>query len=90
LPAATGAFVPTVDGYTKTRREAAVRALADAADTRTWNLMIDVIAQAGRYPPNAQSLNNFLVEGERRYWLHVAIDRYTGKVVAQQLEAVYE
>ena len=52
--------------------------------------MIDVIAQSGRYPANAGSLANFMVEGEKRYWLHVAIDRFTGEVIDQQLEAVFE
>ena len=52
--------------------------------------MIDLIAQSGRYPPNATSLSQFVVEGEKRYWLHVAIDRFTGEVIDQQLEAVYE
>jgi hypothetical protein len=52
--------------------------------------MIDVIAQTGRYPPNAASLANFVVEGEKRYWLHVAIDRFTGQIIDQQLEPVYE
>jgi hypothetical protein len=52
--------------------------------------MIDVIAQSGRYPPTASALKDFVVEGEKRYWLHVAIDRFTGEVVDQQLEAVYE
>ena len=70
--------------------EVSVRALAPATSTRTWNLLIDVVAQAGRMSPNAAGLNDFIVEGERRYWLHVAIDRYTGKIVDQQLEPVYE
>jgi hypothetical protein len=35
--------------------------------------MIDVIAQGGRYPPNANSLAGFFVEGEQHYWVHVAI-----------------
>ena len=35
----------------KTRREVVSRALSSAFATRTWNLMIDVIAQSGRYPP---------------------------------------
>ncbi|MEO8440427.1 MAG: hypothetical protein ABI540_09425 [Spartobacteria bacterium] len=74
----------------KEARECVVRAFSDACQTRTWNLMIDVIAQSGRYPPTAIGLANFLVEGERRYWLHVAIDRFTGEVIDQQLEAVYE
>jgi hypothetical protein len=78
---------------TKTQHEAAIRALADAGQTRTWNLMIDIIAQSGRYPPNvtdATNLRKFVVQGEKRYWLHVAIDRFTGEVVDQELEAVYE
>ena len=74
----------------KEAREAVVRALCDATQTRTWNLMIDVIAQSGRYPPTATDLSQFIVEGEKRYWLHIAIDRFTGEVIDQQLEAVYE
>jgi hypothetical protein len=73
-----------------TRREAIARSIASMSQTRTWNLMIDVIAQSGRYPPTATTLANFVVEGEKRYWLHVAIDRFTGEVIDQQLEAVYE
>lgn len=86
----TTALSQSADLYNKTQRESVVRALADVSNTRTWNLMIDVVAQAGRYPPTAQSLNDFVVEGERRYWLHVAIDRYTGQIIDEQLEPVYE
>jgi hypothetical protein len=74
----------------KTEEEAAVRAVAESANTRTWTFMIDIIAQSGRYPATAGSLDNFVVEGERRYWLHVSIDRYTGQVVDKQLEVVNE
>ncbi|MGB8356029.1 MAG: PilX N-terminal domain-containing pilus assembly protein [Chthoniobacteraceae bacterium] len=74
----------------KTEEEAVVRALAESSNTRTWNFMIDIIAQAGRYPSSAGTLDNFAVEGERRYWLHVAVDRYTGQVVDKQLEVVNE
>jgi hypothetical protein len=50
-----------------------------------------LIAQTGRYPPGTADLTQpFVVEGEKRYWLHVAIDRFTGEIVDQQLEAVYE
>ena len=72
----------------KTRREGITRALADVGQTRTWNLMIDVVAQAGRYPVGANATDQFVVEGERRFWLHVAIDRFTGEVVDQQIESV--
>ena len=78
-------------------REAIARALAEVTQTRVWGLLIDVIAQSGRYPPNAASgpntsnpLANFVVEGEKHYWLHVAIDRFTGEVIDQQLEEVNE
>jgi len=84
------AYTSGTDTNIKRRREAAIRALADIGNTRTWNLLIDVIAQSGRYAPSASTLNQFTVEGERRYWLHVAIDRYTGKVVSKFLEPVYE
>ncbi len=77
-------------GMIKTRREAVIRALVDVGTTRTWNLLIDVIAQSGRYAPNATQLSQFTVQGEARYWLHVAIDRYTGQVIDQQLEQVNE
>ncbi len=80
----------TDESRIKTRREAVTRALADAGQTRTWNLMIDLFAQAGKYPPGATSMEQFVVEGERRYWLHVALDRFTGEVVDQQLEQVIE
>jgi len=70
--------------------EASLRALAPVLNPRTWNLMIDVIAQSGMFPSNAANLDHFVVQGERRYWLHIAIDRFTGKVVDQQLEPVYE
>jgi hypothetical protein len=46
------------------------RALGEVGQTRTWNLMLDVIAQSGRYPPNANSLAGFMVEGEQRDWVH--------------------
>ena len=42
----------------KEARECVMRALTDAGQTRTWNLMIDVIAQSGRYPSTASSLAN--------------------------------
>lgn len=72
-------------------RESALRPLVDCGQTRVWNLMIDIIAQSGKYPQNASSIQSgFFVEGEKRYWIHVAIDRYTGKVIDRQIEAVTE
>lgn len=70
-------------------RETIARAVAEVTQTRTWGLLIDLITQTGRYPPWAANLNQpFVVEGEKRYWLHIAIDRFTGQVIDQQLEAV--
>ena len=51
-------------------------------------MMIDLIAQSGRYGQTSSDLTNFIVDGEKRYWLHIAIDRYTGQIVDQQLESV--
>jgi len=66
------------------------RALSELTQTRTWGLLIDVVAQTGHYKPNATTLADFIVEGEKRYWLHIAIDRFDGTVVGQQLEEVVE
>ena len=52
--------------------------------------MIDVIAQSGRYKPGETDLTKFIVEGEQRYWVHVAIDRFTGQVVDKQIEVINE
>lgn len=74
----------------KTQREAVARALGEVVQTRTWNLLIDVIAQSGKYAPGETDLKKFIVEGEQHYWVHGAIDRFTGQVIAKQIEAVNE
>jgi hypothetical protein len=33
---------------------------------------------------------DFAVDGDKRCWLHIAIDRFDGAVVGQQLEEVLE
>jgi hypothetical protein len=75
----------------KTERELIARALGEVDQTRTWNLLIDVVAQTGHFKPNATSLqNDFLVEGEEHYWVHVAIDRFTAQIIDKQIEVVKE
>ena len=63
-----------------------------------------MVAQTGHYKPNATGLGDFIVEGEKRYWLHVAIERFDAsggggggggasgnvRVLGQQLEEVTE
>jgi hypothetical protein len=83
-PTGLGSSVP------KTERESIARALGEADQTRTWNLLIDVIAQIGKYAPGESNLTKFNVEGEQRYWVHVAIDRFTGQVIDKQIEVVNE
>jgi hypothetical protein len=88
----------TAAGWTSDeQKEAIARALAEMGQTRTWNLFIDVIAQTGKYKPNAQDLtgSNFVVEGEKRYWLHIALGRDLNPdgsvdVLGTQLEEVIE
>ena len=65
-----------------------MRALSDAGQAGTWNLLIDIVAQSGRYPVNATGLNDFVVDGEGNYWVHVAIDRSTGQVIDEKIETV--
>jgi hypothetical protein len=71
-------------------RETTMRALSDAGQAGTWNLMIDLVAQSGRYPTTAKGLPDFLVEGERHYWVHLAIDRQTGQIIDENIEVVNE
>ncbi len=80
----------SADAVIKRRREAAIRALADAGNVRTWNLLIDIIAQAGKYTSTSITGDQFIVDGERHYWLHVALDRLTGKIIDYYLEPVYD
>ncbi len=86
----TSTKFPAATYPNKTQRESVVRALAGTSQSRTWNLLIDVVAQTGRYSTNASQLSNFIVDGEKRYWLSIALDRYTGRVISRQLEPVNE
>ena len=72
------------------RRESIVRALSDGGQCSTWNVMIDLVAQSGRLFPGAGSLADFGVEGQKHYWVHLAIDRFTGQVIDAKWEAGYE
>ncbi len=76
--------------HIKYHREPVIRSLAGSSQTRTWNLLIDVVAQTGRYPSSASSLADFMVDGEKRFWLSVSIDLYTGKVIDRLLEPAWE
>ena len=71
-------------------RQTAVRALADCGNTRVWNLLIDLVAQTGRYPPGNNDWRSFQMSAEKRVWIHVAIDRWTGQVLDQEWEVVRE
>jgi hypothetical protein len=77
--------------------EVIARSLSEMVQTRTWNLMIDVIAQTGKYSPGTASVTDagkFIVEGEKRYWLHIALGRNLVNnvvdVIGTQLEEVTE
>ena len=75
----------------KARREVIPRAISAVSQTHVWNLLIDVVAQLGRYKPNATSLqDDFIVEGEQHYVVHVAIGRFTGQVIDRQMEVANE
>lgn len=89
-PALTGTLAEDIIAR-KRKASAAIRALAGSTQAGTWNLLIDIVAQTGRYPAGATvGLNDFIVEGERRCWVHLAIDRQTARVIDQQVEIVNE
>jgi hypothetical protein len=92
LAAAAAAAVPNVAASSEAK-ETVSRALAELGQARTWNLMIDVIAQTGQYAPGTADLTDptkFIVQGEKRYWLHIALDRDDGTVLGSQMEEVVE
>ena len=86
----TSPATPHDNQTVKARREVVPRAVSSVAQTRVWNLLIDVVAQSGRYPPGETDPKKFIVEGEQHYWVHVAIDRFTGEVIDRQIEVVKE
>jgi hypothetical protein len=93
LTAAAAAALPNPLGASNETKETVTRALAEIGQARTWNLMIDVIAQTGKYAPGTANLTDptkFIVQGEKRYWLHIALDRDDGTVLGTQLEEVIE
>jgi hypothetical protein len=71
-------------------RESVARALADVCNTRTWNLFIDVVAQAGRFTAASRVPKDFVVKGERRFWVHLAIDRLSGELLDVDIEPIFE
>lgn len=82
--------IPTANlGVIKNQRESVMRVLS-STQSRTWNILVDVVAQTGRFPGQSLTAGDFVVEGESRFWISVAIDRYTGKIVDQQIEKVNE
>lgn len=72
------------------RREFAVRALSDGTTVRAWNFLLDLVVQSGQLTSGASSLQQFQANAERRFWIHFAIDRPTGKVIAVQWEPVVD
>lgn len=74
----------------KRRREVVARALGDSMETRTWNLLIDLVVQSGRVPKSPDGLESFRVEAEKRVWIQLSLDRLTGRILSLNQEAVYE
>ncbi len=82
--------IATAGDTDKLSREAAVRALGEVGQTRTWNVLIDVVAQNGKFTGGGTGAADFTVAGERRIWVSVAIDRVTGRIIDRLTEQVGE
>ena len=76
----------SADRPIKASREAIVRGLADAGSTRTWNVLVDVIAQSGQ----VTAAGLFITNGESRIWHSVAIDRLAATILDKQTETIRE
>jgi len=86
----SGRLADNDDKSINDRREVAVRALADGTTVRAWNFMLDLVVQTGQLTPGATTLGQFQAAAERRFWVHFAIDRPTGQVIAVQWEPVVD
>ena len=53
-------------------------------------MMLDVVVQTGSFPPQAVDAGDFQVESQKRAWVHLAMDRFTGRIVDWQMEPVEE
>lgn len=82
--------IATAGDTLKQSREAAIRALGEVGQTRTWNILIDVVAQNGKFTGAGTESSDFSVAGERRVWVSAAIDRITGRIIDRQTEQVGE
>ena len=82
--------IATAADISKESREASLRALAETGQTRTWNVLLDVVAQNGKFTGATTSPSDFTVLGERRVWVSAAIDRVTGRIIDRQTEEVNE
>lgn len=80
----------TDDRSIKDRREFAVRALSDGTTMRSWDFLLDLVVQSGQLPPLATGLDKFRSASEQRFWVHFAIDRPSGQVIAVQWESVVD
>lgn len=81
-------FSKPEDRSVNDRREAVIRALSDGTTVRTWNFTLDLVAQTGELPAAAKDLKQFQSYAERRYWVHFAVDRITGRLLDVQWETV--
>jgi len=80
----------TAGNRRKPEREAAIRTLSGVGMTGTWNLLIDLVTQTGAFTPASRSASEFFVRSENRLWVHLALDRFTGRVVDIQIESFNE
>jgi hypothetical protein len=84
----SNSFSKPEDRSINDRREAVIRALSDGTTVRSWNFTLDLVAQSGELPAAAKDLTKFQSFAERRYWVHFAVDRITGKLLDVQWETV--
>lgn len=80
----------SLDAAFPLRRQNVFRGLVDLGTTRSWTFLIDLIVQDGQFIRSGTEAADFNVRGEKRLWVHVSIDRFTGKVISEQVEDVHE
>ncbi|MES2310348.1 MAG: hypothetical protein V4507_15955, partial [Verrucomicrobiota bacterium] len=73
----------------KHHREAVVRQIAEVGQSSTINLMMDLVVEDGKTRIISQQQTPiFVPQGRRRFWVSVALDRLTYKIIDMQIEEV--
>ena len=72
----------------KHHREGIVRQIAEVGQSSTLNLLMDLVVEEGKTVEVSPSKTKFIAGGRVHYWVSLAIDRLTYKIIDIEVEEV--